>query len=358
MATALHRRMTASEIEHIVGERVFRSFYPKQLYNFDAEAPRRPHARRPHRPGRGRRDQHARRRVRPARLREHQPGRDGRRAQVGRDGTGRLSIAQAPPQRRHDAALAVLHGPARGPQRHQRLDRAHGPPAGRERREGLPDRDDAQQRDVPGQPRLPQQAGVGVVPVRPGPDDGGEEGQRPRAAARAPGVLPPDRSPVQADRHQRGRGRGRPRADPRQPASPAARRGERPVRRAGDGPAVPGAVQRELDPEPDPRALPGPRVPLQHVPEQAAREAGWRGDPASPRAVGVQPDPPPLVHRLLRGGPGRDHRPQDHRVEVRGAATRPTRGTSTCTARRTPTTACTRSTCGTGARTAATTPAT
>ena len=37
-ANALHRRMTASELKHIVGERVFRSFYPQgDLYNFDAE---------------------------------------------------------------------------------------------------------------------------------------------------------------------------------------------------------------------------------------------------------------------------------------------------------------------------------
>ncbi len=38
VATALHRRMTANEIKHVVGERVFRSFWPEQkLYNFDAE---------------------------------------------------------------------------------------------------------------------------------------------------------------------------------------------------------------------------------------------------------------------------------------------------------------------------------
>jgi hypothetical protein len=37
-ANALHRRMTADEIKHIVGERVFRSFFPQgQLYNHDAE---------------------------------------------------------------------------------------------------------------------------------------------------------------------------------------------------------------------------------------------------------------------------------------------------------------------------------
>jgi hypothetical protein len=37
-ANALHRRMTPAELQHIVGERVFRSFFPQgDLYNFDAE---------------------------------------------------------------------------------------------------------------------------------------------------------------------------------------------------------------------------------------------------------------------------------------------------------------------------------
>jgi hypothetical protein len=39
VANALHRRMTASEIKHAVGERVYRSFYPDDLYNHDAEDP-------------------------------------------------------------------------------------------------------------------------------------------------------------------------------------------------------------------------------------------------------------------------------------------------------------------------------
>jgi hypothetical protein len=39
VATALHRRMTAEEIKRMVGERVFRSFWPNDLYNFDAEDP-------------------------------------------------------------------------------------------------------------------------------------------------------------------------------------------------------------------------------------------------------------------------------------------------------------------------------
>ncbi len=38
-ANALHRRMTPVEIEHIVGERVFGSFWPEALSNHDAEDP-------------------------------------------------------------------------------------------------------------------------------------------------------------------------------------------------------------------------------------------------------------------------------------------------------------------------------
>ena len=37
MANSLHRRMTGPEIEHAVGERVYRSFYPRDLKNHDAE---------------------------------------------------------------------------------------------------------------------------------------------------------------------------------------------------------------------------------------------------------------------------------------------------------------------------------
>ncbi len=66
----------------------------------------------------------------------------------------------------------------------------------------------------------------------------------------------------------------------------------------------------------------------------------------------VQPDPPPQLHRLLRGGPRRrPPGPVDDRDQVRGAVTPPTPVTSTfTTGRATPTTACTLSTCGTGAR--------
>jgi len=39
VANSLHRRMTAAEIKRVVGERVFRSFWPHSLSNFDAEDP-------------------------------------------------------------------------------------------------------------------------------------------------------------------------------------------------------------------------------------------------------------------------------------------------------------------------------
>ncbi|MBW3663494.1 MAG: nickel-dependent lactate racemase [Actinobacteria bacterium] len=38
-ANALHRRMTPDELERLLGERVFRSFWPDRLRNFDAEDP-------------------------------------------------------------------------------------------------------------------------------------------------------------------------------------------------------------------------------------------------------------------------------------------------------------------------------
>ena len=39
IATGLHRRMTADEIHHVVGDRVFHTFYPDRLYDHDAEDP-------------------------------------------------------------------------------------------------------------------------------------------------------------------------------------------------------------------------------------------------------------------------------------------------------------------------------
>jgi nickel-dependent lactate racemase len=40
IATSVHRRMTADEIRHIVGDRIFETYYPHRLYNHDAEDPK------------------------------------------------------------------------------------------------------------------------------------------------------------------------------------------------------------------------------------------------------------------------------------------------------------------------------
>lgn len=39
IATSFHRRMKADEIRHIVGDRIFNAYWPKRLYNHDAEKP-------------------------------------------------------------------------------------------------------------------------------------------------------------------------------------------------------------------------------------------------------------------------------------------------------------------------------
>ncbi|HSY24904.1 MAG TPA: lactate racemase domain-containing protein [Polyangiaceae bacterium] len=40
IATSVHRRMTAAEVRHIVGDRIFKAYWPDRLYNHDGEDPR------------------------------------------------------------------------------------------------------------------------------------------------------------------------------------------------------------------------------------------------------------------------------------------------------------------------------
>ena len=40
IATSIHRRMTADEVRHMVGDRVFKAYWPDRLYNHDAEDPK------------------------------------------------------------------------------------------------------------------------------------------------------------------------------------------------------------------------------------------------------------------------------------------------------------------------------
>jgi nickel-dependent lactate racemase len=40
IATSIHRRMTAAEVRHAVGDRIFNAYWPDRLYNHDAEDPK------------------------------------------------------------------------------------------------------------------------------------------------------------------------------------------------------------------------------------------------------------------------------------------------------------------------------
>jgi nickel-dependent lactate racemase len=40
IATSIHRRMTAAEVRHAVGDRIFEAYWPDRLYNHDAEDPK------------------------------------------------------------------------------------------------------------------------------------------------------------------------------------------------------------------------------------------------------------------------------------------------------------------------------
>ena len=178
-ANALHRRMTPAELKRTVGERVFRSFFPRHLRNHDAEDRRN--------------------------LVEVGTTRHGEVVEINRRaaesdlivyvnitltamsggpksvdrGAGVLPQPAPPPQRAHAAALAVVQRPA------ELGDAPLVPPDGRgarRARQDLPDRDHAQQRHLPQPAGLPDQARVGVVAAGPGGVPGGQARQRPGAA--------------------------------------------------------------------------------------------------------------------------------------------------------------------------------
>ena len=165
----------------MVGERVYRSFWPKALYNLDAEdtANMIDVGQTDH--GETVRDQEARRRVRPDRLRQHQPRRDGRWPQVG---GGRARRLQEPASTTTTSTRCSTRSRYMDPREgHSAINDSvepDGPAARRRRRQDLPDRDHDEHRDVPVAARLPEQARVGVVGQGPGADGWRQEGQRPR----------------------------------------------------------------------------------------------------------------------------------------------------------------------------------
>ncbi|HRE01636.1 MAG TPA: lactate racemase domain-containing protein, partial [Ilumatobacteraceae bacterium] len=99
------------------------------------------------------------------------------------------------------------------------------------------------------------------------------------------------------------------------PRAPGA--GAGPDRHPDDGHPVHLPLQRQLDHEPDPGDVYGSRVPVQHVPRQAAGARRRRGDHDPPDAVGLPPGASSELHRLLRAGAGRDHRPPCDAPQVR-----------------------------------------
>ncbi len=229
-----------------------------------------------HPEGRGGGDQQAGRRERPHRLRQHQPRRHGRRLEVHRHRAGVVPQPPPPPQRVDHAAVEVVHGPAR--QRAAQVQLAAGQGHHRRRRQGLPDRDHAQHRHLPRPVRLPGQAGVGVVPARPGHLRRHHQGAEAHAGAGEAEDLPVDGVPAPDDRRAGRRGRGRPPPDDGAGLPAADGAGGGPDRHPDHGHPLHLPVQRGLDHEPDPGHVHRARVLLQLLPRPAA---GARGRGAS-----------------------------------------------------------------------------
>ena len=350
-ALALHRRMTEAELRHApwATASTTRSRPNGLLYNHDAEDPDNLAFIGDDRPGRGGRDQQAGRRQRPARLREHQPRGHGRRLEVDRHRPGVV-----PSLRHHHNVKTMQHSKSFMDQHKSELHSSNW-------RMG----------------EVLREAGVKIFQIEttlnndtfPSPFDFLQKREwewtaRDRATfiGMKAGL---DHLPIKARRkifnswlapygitsRAGRRGRGGARGHDRQRLRAAARARRGPDRHPHHGAALHLPLQRELDHEPDPRDVPRARLLLQPLPGQAARARGRRAHHEPPDAVGVPPGPPPELHRLLRAGAGRHHRPARDRGDATRSSSPRTSGTATSTARATPTTASTRSTCGTGART-------
>ena len=200
VATALHRRMTPSEIERMVGERVFRSFFPKQLYNFDAEDPEALTSFGTTDEGE---DVEISKRAAESDLivyvNINLVAMDGGHKSVA------VGLASYKSLKHHHNVETMLHSrsymdPREG---HSAINDSVNRMGRKLAADGVKVfqiETTLNSRDVPGQPRLPEQARVGVERVRPGADAGREEGERGRAPARAPRALPADRGALQSSR--------------------------------------------------------------------------------------------------------------------------------------------------------------
>ena len=144
------------------------------------------------------------------------------------------------------------------------------------------------------------------------------QGPGPHPGPRGPADLPLGEGPPPDDLGAGRRGRGGPRPDHRPGVGAAGRGGRGPDRHPDHGAPLHQPLQRQLDPQPDPGGVPRARLLLQPVPGEAAGPRGRGADHDPPDAVGVQPGPPSELHRLLRAGAQRDHRPDRGGRPLRG----------------------------------------
>ena len=290
------------------------------LYNHDAEDPDNLVVPRQHRPRRGGRDQQAGRRERPPRLRQHQHRVDGRRPQVAPPPASPATAASATTTTshtmQHSRSFMDRHKSRAAP-----LELAHGQGHPRRRRQGLPDRDDHQQRHVrPGRARCrccqsasgsgPPATGRTFIAMQAGP----------RSACR-----------VERRRQDLPAG-GRPTASPRCSAGEVEPVHETTLQRASTSTSSRSRARPTSSPWACPTSARTTSNSIMNPILVMCLGLGYffnlyRGRPlvreggvlimTPPDAVGVPPGAPPELHRLLRAGAGRHDRPGRDRAALR-----------------------------------------
>ena len=257
----------------------------------------------------------ARRRVRPADLREHQHRHDGRRPQVGR---GRARARTTASRRTTTSTRCAT----RSPSWTRRSPSCTTAPTARATSSRPPSRSSTSRR------RSTTTCTTGRSRSWPSPRRAGRRASRrpSRRSKRTTDRMNPklrraafhkSAAPYAVTGVHGRRGRARARGHARALRAAAGRRRPRPGRHRHRRAALPRPVQRQLDPQPDPRHVHGARVLLQPLPGRAARARGRRDDLHAPGHARVPPGPSPVVRRLLRGGAERDDRPGGDREALR-----------------------------------------
>ena len=188
--------MTEAELRHCLGEKIMSRYYPDRLYNYDAEDEENNVTIGETEEGEEVTIRPPRRRGRPARLRERQLHPHGRRPQVRPHGPLPVLLDPLPPHPRYALAHPLADGPAQLGD--ARLHKQDGQTA-RRASQGLPHRDDPQQRRLPRLRRLYGETRSGMGPAN--------EGELPRhpqrdaegTAAALAEDLPHHQGPAQDD---------------------------------------------------------------------------------------------------------------------------------------------------------------